>query len=126
MSSVFPFGPFSTLFEAPWSGDVIQHIEPRINSDDISGVPEIERRVVTEVASYGRQLGWLTEAVLALAAGAGVDDPRIAKVAQLKTDVEAAKAAEAAALLADAEKALERLRRVDSGAFAKLMAAQGD
>jgi hypothetical protein len=32
-----------------------------------AGDPAIEDRVVTEVASYGKQLGWLNEIVLALA-----------------------------------------------------------
>lgn len=122
MPLTFPFGPFPSVFEAPWSGDVIQNIAPRINSDDIAGVPEIEDRVVTDVASYGRQLGWLTEAVLALSEGAGSDDPRIARIAQLDRDVTAAKAAEAAALRKAAERALERLKRIDPDAWAAVRA----
>jgi hypothetical protein len=60
---------------APLSGDVTQDIAPSIGGQlgllninaTRSGDPELEQRIITEVASYGRQLGWLVEAVDALA-----------------------------------------------------------
>lgn len=61
----------------PLSGDVSQTINPwaiwlrsanqqlgfiTINAQS-SGDPEMERRIIEEVASYGRQLGWIIEAL---------------------------------------------------------------
>jgi hypothetical protein len=61
----------------PWSGDVAQTINPwtwwlratfgqigfiNVNETD-SGDPALEQRIVGEVASYGRQLGWISEAL---------------------------------------------------------------
>ena len=60
----------------PLSGDVSQWINPTwwlgsfgqqlgfINVNAVnSGDPQLERRVTEEVASYGRQLGWISEAL---------------------------------------------------------------
>ncbi|MGH3720496.1 MAG: hypothetical protein ACRDRI_16955 [Pseudonocardiaceae bacterium] len=52
---------------APLSGDVTQDISPSFGLVNInatsSGNPELEKRIVTQVAGYGRQLGKLVEAV---------------------------------------------------------------
>ncbi|MGH3771089.1 MAG: hypothetical protein ACRDRW_06805 [Pseudonocardiaceae bacterium] len=52
---------------APLSGDVTQDISPSFGLVNInntsSGDPELEKRIITQVASYGRQLGKLVEAV---------------------------------------------------------------
>ena len=56
---------------APLSGDVTQDIAPVLSSQlgfinitqTRSKDPDLERRIITEVASYGRQLGRLMEAV---------------------------------------------------------------
>ena len=59
------------MFRAPWSGDVAQRITAPWFSPSLTvnyaGDPAVEDRVVTEVASYGKQLGWLTEIAIALA-----------------------------------------------------------
>jgi hypothetical protein len=60
----------------PLSGDVSQWINPTwwlgsfgqqlgfINVNQVnSGDPQLERRIIQEVGSYGRQLGWVTEAL---------------------------------------------------------------
>ena len=60
---------------APLSGDVTENITPSIGGQlglfninaTRSGDPAVEQRIITEVASYGRQLGWLVEAVEVLA-----------------------------------------------------------
>ena len=53
------------MFRAPWSGDVAQRITAPWFSPSLTvnyaGDPAVEDRVVTEVASNGKQLGWLTE-----------------------------------------------------------------
>jgi hypothetical protein len=63
----------------PLSGDVSQWINPSwwlgsfgqqlgfININEVSsGDPRVERHVVEDVASYGRQLGWISEALEAV------------------------------------------------------------
>lgn len=62
---MFPFY-FAPTIEYPLSGNVLQSISPDV-SLEIEGIPEVEHEVITTVASYGKQLGKLTEAVLALA-----------------------------------------------------------
>jgi hypothetical protein len=64
---------------APLSGDVTQDIAPSIGGQlgllNINATrscdPELEQRIITEVASYGRQLGWLVEAVDGVEPGPG-------------------------------------------------------
>jgi hypothetical protein len=63
--------------QMPWSGDVAQTINPwtwwlratfgqigfiNVNETD-TGDAALEQRIVREVASYGRQLGWISEAL---------------------------------------------------------------
>ncbi|MGH8930492.1 MAG: hypothetical protein ACRDZO_07620 [Egibacteraceae bacterium] len=54
----------------PLSGDVSQTINPwaiwlRSANQQLGfiTIPEVERRIIEEVASYGRQLGWIIEAL---------------------------------------------------------------
>jgi aminoglycoside phosphotransferase (APT) family kinase protein len=74
----------------PLSGDVSQWINPSwwmgsfgqqlgfININETSSAdPGVERRIVEEVASYGRQLGWISEAlevVMGCVRNAGLTD----------------------------------------------------
>src|SRR5262249_52130129 len=66
------FDPF-WIFRGPLGGDV--GVNQRITAPwfspsltvNYAGDAHVEDRVVTEVASYGRQLGWLNEITLALA-----------------------------------------------------------
>src|SRR2546429_8700244 len=59
------FDPLLWFFRAPLSGNVAQRITAPWFSPSLTvnyaGDPAVEDRVVTEVASYGKQLGWLTE-----------------------------------------------------------------
>lgn len=72
-----PWQAWLSMFgiRAPLSGDVTQDIAPSIGGQlgllninaTRSGDPALEQRIITQVASYGRQLGWLIEAVEVLA-----------------------------------------------------------
>lgn len=68
-----PWQAWLSMFgiRAPLSGDVTQDIAPSIGLVNInatrSGDPDLEQRIITQVASYGRQLGRLLEAVDVLA-----------------------------------------------------------
>ena len=67
----FRLTPTPAAFRSPFSGDVMQTINPwtwiglNINLGN-SGEPEIERLVLDEVGSYGRQLGRIGDALAVL------------------------------------------------------------
>ncbi|MGE0348455.1 hypothetical protein [Hydrogenophaga sp.] len=86
----------------PWSGAVSQHIEPRSawfaqHIPEEAGNAGIEARV-TERASYGKQLGMLTEALIGIAEQAQPTDRRtrdaVDRLKALQADIEAIKAQE--------------------------------
>jgi hypothetical protein len=70
MTRRFLFNPVSTGSNWPFSGNVMQQIAAPWFSPsftfDFAGDPAVEDRVVSDVASYGSQLGWLTDIALAL------------------------------------------------------------
>jgi hypothetical protein len=67
----FRLSPVPATFQWPMSGDVTQTINPwtwigiNINPGN-SAEPEVERRALDEVGSYGRQLGRIGDALRAL------------------------------------------------------------
>ena len=107
---MFPF-IYSPTYEYPLSGDVVQGISPVFG--DIEGIPEVEHEVVTSVASYGKQLGKLTEAVLALADKVGLEGAEIDAVREIAEGVEAAKVRAAEAVRARAEAAAARAEKLE-------------
>ena len=113
---MFPVLINSPFIEWPLSGDVTQDIAPRFLSQ-MKGVPEVELRIVTEVAGYGKQLGKLTEAVLAIADAEGVTHQAVEDLRTLGTKIEAEKPRAKDAVRARAEKALDDLKRLDEGAW---------
>ncbi|MEY8881774.1 hypothetical protein [Donghicola sp. XS_ASV15] len=121
----FPTFPFSGGFRMPWSGDIIQEIRPAFFSPSYSGHQEIESEVISQVAGYGRQLGWLSDALLVLADKAGPfegEDPKaIAQVREMVAKVEAIKMRSKSDAEAKAAQALETLRILDKSAYAALL-----
>lgn len=113
-----PFDTWSTVIRAPSSGDVTQEITPRFLSPDIKGSPAIEERVVREVASYGKQLGKVLEALQALSAATETPLPEIDA---LVAEVEAVKRNAKEALRAEAEAALKRLKLVDEDGWREVL-----
>lgn len=109
-----PFDIWSPIIRAPFSGDVTQEIVPRLFSPDIKGSPEIEGRVVAEVASYGKQLGKLLEAVQELAQRTGEPLPEIETLIEQITEI---KNDSRDVLKAEAEAALARLKAADPAAW---------
>lgn len=110
----------------PFSGAVTQDIAPEAFFGAIparAGDGQVERRAF-ELASYGRQLGWLTEALLAQA-GHGVSaqagEQALDKLAALRERIEALKAERHADLEADADAALQRLAAADPAALQRLL-----
>jgi hypothetical protein len=116
------FDPF-VFFKAPWSGDVLQ----RINSGwfsptfNFAGDAKIEERVVSEVASYGKQIGWLSEIVLAQAKGEKPVVETVAKLAKAVKEIEEIKKAQNSTALRAAIDALEQLKKTDPAEYDKLI-----
>jgi len=122
----------------PFSGSVAQQIDPNWFFGAISpaaGDARIERQAF-EVASYGRQLGLITEVLIALAeetagkdtsgkstSGKALPAPTAKSLARLKdirARIEKIKAREGEAPLADIETEIARLQQADPAAYARL------
>lgn len=104
---------FAPQVHYPWSGGVAQHIAPETDwffagIASTAGDPRIERRAF-EVASYGRQLGLITEVLLDLAAQM---PPR------------SAQARESLARLQAIQAAIEDLKHAEHERVAESLAAQ--
>jgi hypothetical protein len=103
----------------PFGGSVAQRIDPTSNwfFDGISstaGDPVIERKAF-EVASYGRQLGLLTEVLLDLAAQAKPATAKgrrsLQRLQEIQARIEELKERDADDLLREVEALVERLKR---------------
>jgi len=113
-----PWFPFTFNFP---SGDVglSNWFSSNVNVT-YAGTPEIEREVVERIASFGRQLGILTEAVLEIAAGVGGE--KVERLRNLNQEVDAVKQRHRSELRRDAKEAIERLARSDAGELRSLLA----
>lgn len=112
----------------PFSGAVTQDIAPETFFGAIpatAGDGRIERRAFEE-ASYGRQLGWLTEVLLAQAGRGGVAAARgeaaLDRLETLHGRIETIKRECRADLEAEAEALLTRLAATDDGALQRVLA----
>lgn len=121
----FPF-PWPTEIKFPGSDQNNQDIHPVTNwlsptMITYAGDREIEERVVSEVASFGKQLGIVTEALLEIAddrPGGAIDRLRL-----IATRVENIKQRYHRALEEKAEEAFEALFKADPAAAERLVAA---
>lgn len=115
-----PFDLWAAILKAPFSGDVQvnQEIQPRFWSSDLKGIPEIEDRIQTEVASFGKQLGKIIEALLVLSHETGI---KLNEIEKINAEVAEVKKNSKEAIRAEAVDALERLRKVDEGAWRQVI-----
>jgi hypothetical protein len=121
---------WSPTLHLPFSGSVAQQIEPD-TSWFFAGIPpsagngDLEKKAF-DVASYGRQLGWITEVLLAdkqseaVSAGKGKDS--LKKLETAYREIEAAKKQSRAEIAEAAASALEKLREADRPAYDRLLA----
>lgn len=116
-----PLDVWAPIFRAPFSGDVTQAISPRLFSPVIKGSPEIEHRVETEVASFGKQLGKIIEALRELSDETGRSLPEIEK---LYREIETVKADHKDRLREEAEAALEKLKAAGEDAWRAIVTAR--
>ncbi|MBO9650275.1 MAG: hypothetical protein J7605_17350 [Variovorax sp.] len=127
---MFPWLWFwSPVFHLPFSGSVAQQIEPDTNWF-FAGIPQqagngrLEKKAF-EVASYGRQLGWITEVLLA-AKGSDAVAPAKAEASLQKLqaayrEIEAVKKESRVELADAAIAALDKLREADPAAHEMLI-----
>ena len=109
------FDPF-WFMRLPLSGDVNQRI-----TVNYAGNPLVEDRVVTEVASFGRQLGWLSEIAIALANKEPLPADSLRKLEAAVAEIEAIKKRVERPAIAAADEALDRLKREHPDAYERLL-----
>ena len=113
------------MFRAPWSGNVAQRITAPWFSPSLTvnyaGDAAVEDRVVTEVASYGTQLGWLTEIVIASANGQPLPTETLARLEKAAREIDAIKEQSRASAIEAANNALDRLERDNPAQYNELL-----
>lgn len=122
----FPFSWPYSFFQAP------RTLDQPINSGwsfggttiNYQGNPPIERDVVEKVASYGKQLGIITDAVLLLAGDPPKkgEDP-VARLRDIAAKIEALKAQNRASLAEQAEAAMKALSKLQPDDARRIAAA---
>ena len=126
-SWIFWWAPTLRL-QLPLGGDVTQDIDPELSwfFDAIppsAGDGRIERRAF-DTASYGRQLGWITEVLIGLAERDGVPDGQAAeslqKLRRIRAEIERIKDVEYEAEAEELALGVERVRRRGGTRAAKL------
>jgi hypothetical protein len=112
-----PWFPFTINYP---SGDVdlANWFSPRIDVT-YAGNRAIERDVVENVASFGKQLGIVSDAVLELAAGK--PGKKVGRLKEIVAQVEEVKARRKRDVRREAEEAVARLAELDEGACKELL-----
>jgi len=116
---------------AMWSafpnlGELMQNISPYTNwfsptvEYNFAGNREVEADVVANVASYGRQLGALTAAVLEVSKGSKT--PAVGRLREIAAKIEKRKKDYAANLQGELERKLDGLRESDPEMLERLLA----
>lgn len=114
MSSTFD--PF-WFFRMPLSGNVAQSILSPAITVNYAGDASVEERVASDVASNGKQIGWLNEIVLALARKEDPDPRTVARLAQAIEDIEDIKQRMKKSALGNAVDALDQLQAEEPDAY---------
>jgi hypothetical protein len=123
-----PFAwPFAPWFNIPAPANLTQSILPDWSLQHITvnyqGNPAIEKDVAAKVASYGKQLGIITEAVLALADGAPDKTKRLDRLRDIAKKVEKIKEEHRGDLATSARRAMDSLAEVDEAAVQRIAAS---
>jgi len=121
----FPFTWPYSFFQAPKTLD--QSINPGwfdVNVNNYAGNPQLEKDIVEKVASFGRQLGILTEAVLELAGSKPrSEDSAITALRDIAARIETLKTLNNASLADQADAAMKRLAKAEPDAARRIGAA---
>jgi len=100
-----------------WS---LQHITVNYQGD-----PAIEKEVAAKVASYGKQLGIITEAVLALADGKAGEAEPVERLRAIAEKIEKIKEQHRSDLADSAQQAMDALAKKDPAAAERIAAEFG-
>jgi hypothetical protein len=115
-------------FHFPWSGDVAQRVEPNTHwffqgINPGAGNARIEEKAFA-VASYGKQLGLITEVLIAQAEQVGSATPEaaesLAKLKAIAREIEAIKSGKYEQTAIDLEAQLQDLQRRGGPRYAQL------
>lgn len=128
------FWIWSPTLHFPWSGSVAQQIEPNTNwffdaIEPNAGNARIEKKAF-ERASYGKQLGLITEILLAQM-NAGTSDSAevqasLKKLQAIRRDIEAIKQREFSATARSIAADVERLKKQSPAEYAALLRQLGN
>src|SRR5476649_2370891 len=121
------FNPLD-IFQWPFSGNVNQRIttpwfSPTIN---IAGDAAIEERVVTDVASYGKQIGWLSEIVLELAKKSELKGETVTRLEKAVEKIKLIKETQQQSRWDAAVDALDQLNKAQPKEYARLIKERSD
>lgn len=128
------FWIWSPTLHFPWSGSVAQQIEPNTNwffdaIDSNAGNAKIEKKAF-ERASYGKQLGLITEILLAQMDAGDFDaaemQKSLNKLQAIRQDIEAIKQREFAATASSIAADIERLKKQSPAEYAALLRQLGN
>ena len=120
-----PWQQMINLYRTPLSGDVTQDINPVTSwlspqfEFNFAGNRQLESKVVSQVASYGKQLGIVTDALVELAQGE--QGEALKKLQQMQADIEQLKQQHQQQLLAQVKSGLGELQRKDPEALKQLL-----
>ena len=112
----------------PWSGDVLQQIDPTTSwffrgIQPSAGDAEIEEKAFS-IASYGKQLGLITEVLIDLAQQVGTKSAKSAesidRLKLIREAIEQIKTAERASRMSDIATQVAELRRKGGSEYAEL------
>jgi exonuclease VII small subunit len=113
------------LARLPLSGDVDQRFLGSFLSPSLTvnygGNAEIERRVVSDVASFGRQIGWLSEIVDRLADGERPPEDALRKLREAMEQIAAIKEQMRQSAQIEAGDAVDRLAKQDPEALREFL-----
>lgn len=117
---------FLNVWKFPLSGDVEQDIRPNLATffagiDPRSGDGRMER-LIFERASYGRQIGYLTKAVLELAGDKADSSDALKKLKEVAAEIEAIKKDEAAYVVKNLESQLRWLKKSNAKEYKNALA----
>ncbi len=127
---MFPwFWLWAPRFNYPWSGNVAQDISPDTTwffgaIKPQAGIGEVEKEIF-DVASYGKQLGLITEVLLSLASADAIDSAKAAeslqRLKEIHAEIEKVKAENSHRLAEAAAAMLRKLRARDRDAFTRVL-----
>jgi hypothetical protein len=122
MNNPFGFWPFAWPNLAPTN--LNQPILPDFSLQHITvnykGDPAIEKDVAANVASYGKQLGIITAAVLAIADGGADKSKPVERLREIANRIEDIKQEHRRDLVASAQQAMQSLAQKDGAAAARI------